>query len=212
MAGPGRITVLEHFPFPADTTVRLWNFKTSVTQVRDEHPGLLLPIVQDKILRPLDRPFVHITGMASRAGHPQANLNLSRNRANSVRALLASQGVPAARLGTFDFVGEERSNELLEENDDQERAVFIVITQNPRPPIPFPRPPLTEPREPVELRLQLPHSTLWSIKMDAAGSVERLLRHGRVARFVSKVLPNIRRLTRLRNALTADIAVFGIRD
>ncbi len=154
MPGPGKITVLEHFPLAADTTIRLFNFDTGVARVKREHGELLAPLVTRLVLTPIARPFVHITGMASRAGDPEFNLNLSRNRARNVQTLLASLGVPPARLGTFDFVGEERSNPLLQENDEQERAVFIVITQNPLPPLPFPRPPLQDPRDPIVLTPQ----------------------------------------------------------
>jgi len=213
MAGPGKITVLEHFPLHEDTTIRLFNFETGIARVKPEHAALLQPLVRQLILTPISRPFVHITGMASRAGDAGANLQLSRRRAESVRELLATLGVPPARLGVFDFVGEERSNPLLQRNDEQERAVFIVITQNPLPPVRLPRPPIHDEPEALEPpRVGVPHSTLWSIKMDAAGSLGRLLGNARIARYLAKILPELRSVTRVRDALALDVAVFAIRD
>ena len=158
MAGPGQVDVLPHFPEPADTTIRVFNFDTGVDRVKSEHEDRLAPHVRELILAPITRPFVHVTGMSSRAVNAsfteQANRDLSRRRAERVRVLLMRLGVPPSRVGTFDFVGADDSNPELPRNSEFERAVLIVITQRQAPPIRLPRPPVRVLEEPRVLRSQ----------------------------------------------------------
>ena len=158
MAGPGQVDVLPQFPEPADTTIRVFNFDTGVDRMKAEHEDKLAPHVRRLILAPITRPFVHVTGMSSRAVNAsfteQANRDLSRRRAERVRALLTRLGVPPSRVGTFDFVGADDSDPALPRNSEFERAVLIVITQRHAPPIRLPRPPVRVLEEPRVLRSQ----------------------------------------------------------
>jgi len=144
MSGQGEVIIEENNPNNGDTTIFLWNFETSRHELKVEHQMALLDDVIPTIMDPISPPNVQIIGMASRRGGTGFNQELSERRAQEVFNFLVSGGVPRGRLRRFNpprGVGESLSNRLNEnDNSDLERAVIIIITQNPLPPIRLPRP------------------------------------------------------------------------
>jgi hypothetical protein len=125
------------------TEVRLWNFTTGVANLKPQHKDGLFFRVIPAIQGRRDFFFVHLIGMASRAGGDEANLRLSRQRVANVRDYLIAKmrdlRIPLAeeRLRSFEGVGEEQS--FGSRNDPFDRAVRIQITRSPEPVISIPR-------------------------------------------------------------------------
>jgi outer membrane protein OmpA-like peptidoglycan-associated protein len=74
---------------------------------------------------------VRVTGLADAAGAPEPNLELSRRRAQSVTAALASSGLPAAEFD-LEAVGQDGAVAPDGSKQPLRRRADVVLTMKPR--------------------------------------------------------------------------------
>jgi outer membrane protein OmpA-like peptidoglycan-associated protein len=116
-------------PACEDRTVQVY-FETDSAEVTQEGKAVLAQAAAVPRRCQVDR--VEVLGLADAAGDPQANLELSKRRAQAVTTALAGAGLPAgefavAAAGQADAVTDDGANRPVRRRAD------IVLRLSPRP-------------------------------------------------------------------------------
>ena len=104
------------------------NFETGSTQLTPESGATVNDLAQ--VLKAYPNAQVQLTGHTDNTGTPEANLTLSRDRANAVMGMLVNQGVAADRITTAGY-GQERpvaSNDT-EDGRARNRRTELTVTK-----------------------------------------------------------------------------------
>jgi outer membrane protein OmpA-like peptidoglycan-associated protein len=125
----GRDRVVKRAPECPDQRVQIY-FEPNSAAVTDEGRAVLAQAA--KAAQGCTVKSVHVLGLADAAGAPDANLELSRRRADSVTAALAAAGLPAAE---FEVAGAGQEGAVTDAGEAQplrRRADVVVKLDKPR--------------------------------------------------------------------------------
>jgi OmpA-OmpF porin, OOP family len=109
--------VFDHLNFEADSTQLTADSQSTVTNL-------------SQILRAYPTAQVQLSGHTDNAGAPDANQNLSLNRANAVKQMLIDRGIAVDRIATIGYGGDRpiASNDT-EEGRAKNRRLELTVTQ-----------------------------------------------------------------------------------
>ncbi|GJM12187.1 MAG: hypothetical protein DHS20C12_05900 [Pseudohongiella sp.] len=112
-----------------DNTVLSLNFRSGSSAIESHYEEQLASLV--KIAEQMPTARVEITGYADRTGNPELNLELSRERSNSVKQYLASKGIQSSSIKTIAY-GETKPLHSTQnfESDFFDRRVIVRIRDN----------------------------------------------------------------------------------
>ena len=128
------------------TTYRLWNYGVDAAAMEPEHEVGVSAEVIPAVLAATGP--VAVVGHTSTTGTPEHNRTLSRARAEAVRDLLVTEGVPSDRVHAMAFGESGRGGDDVE--DPFARAVRIMVAGTSAPSPPPPDRPTSVPRPPDE--------------------------------------------------------------
>jgi len=118
----------------AKAAARLCNFVTNRAELLPGHKLYLMTEFKEA-MQTFDSPFVRIVGYASRKGTAKRNLQLSKERMESVGTAIASLGM-TVNFDKVRYVGADESGENAKDNAGYYRAVAVYCYGTPPPPVP----------------------------------------------------------------------------